>query len=81
MPRKPQMIDFEAEAKKHVEFLHSRIGQQVPLSCSYVRGQRPTLLAIEGDRATLTYPNGAALVNVPLRDLVDDSAYWRSVRG
>lgn len=31
MSRKPPMIDFESEAQQHVESLHSRIGQQVPL--------------------------------------------------
>ncbi len=75
MARKPQIIDFEAEARQHIESLHIQIGQPVPLSCSYVQAQRPTLLAIEGDRVTLRYPNGAMLINVPLRDLVDDSAY------
>lgn len=70
MARKSQIIDFEAEARQHVESLHRRMGQSkpVPLSCSYVRGQRPILLAIEGDLATLKYPNGAELINVPLRD-------------
>jgi hypothetical protein len=79
MVRKTPTIDFEAEAKQHVDALRSQIGHKVPLSCSYVRGQRPTLLAIEGEFATLQFPNGAMLSNVPLRDLVDDSAYWRNV--
>jgi hypothetical protein len=79
MARKTPIIDFEAEAKQHVDALRSQIGHQVPLSCSYVRGQKPTLLAIEGEFATLKFPNGAILSNVPPRDLVDDSAYWRKV--
>ena len=56
MARKPQIIDFEAEAKQHIDALRSQVGQPVPLSCSYIRGQRPTLLAVDGDRATLKYP-------------------------
>lgn len=78
MKRELKSFDFEAEAQRHLDELRSKVGQPVPLSCSYVRGQRPILLAIEGDRATLKYPNGATVMNVPLRDLVDDVAYWRT---
>ena len=78
MKREMTTFDFEAEAQRHLDGLGKMIGQEVPLSCSYVRGQRPILLAIEGDRATLKYPNGATILNVPLRDLVDDRGYWKS---
>ena len=40
MARKSQIIDFEAEARQHVDSLHRQIVQPVPLSCSYVRCQR-----------------------------------------
>ncbi len=78
MKRELTTFDFEAEAQRHLDGLRKMIGKGVPLSCSYVRGQRPILLAIEGDRATLKYPNGATILNVPLRDLVDDSGYWKT---
>lgn len=77
MARKPKVIDFEAETRQWEERLREMIGRQVPLSSAYTRGARPTLVAIENDRATLRYPNGATILNVPLRDLVDDVGYWK----
>jgi hypothetical protein len=35
------------------------------------------LVSVDGETATLQFPNGATLANVPLRDLVDDSGYWK----
>jgi hypothetical protein len=58
--------------------IRSRIGQEVPLSNRYVRGQRAILVSVDGETATLQFPNGATLAKVPLRDLVDDSGYWKS---
>jgi hypothetical protein len=36
------------------------------------------LVSITGETATIRFPNGATLSQVPIRDLVDDSGYWRS---
>lgn len=78
MRRKPPEIDFDKEAEEQFRAIKARIGQEVPLSTSYVRGARAILVSIEGDTATLRFPNGAILANVPLRDLVDDSGYWKT---
>jgi hypothetical protein len=77
MRKKPQEINFGKEAEEHLKAIKSRIGKEVPLSNHYVRGQRPILVSIEGDTATLQFPNGATLLKVPLRDLVDDTGYWK----
>lgn len=77
MTKKPKEIDFHREAEDQLNAIRSRIGQEVPLSNRYVRGQRAILIAVDGDSATLRFPNGATLANVPLRDLVDDSGYWK----
>jgi hypothetical protein len=77
MTRKPKVIDFEAEYYQWLERLRGMIGQQVPLSSAYTHGVQPILVAIERDRAILRYPNGATIINVPLRDLADDTGYWR----
>ena len=74
MRRKPQEIDFGKEAEEHLKAIRSCIGREVPHSNRYVRGQRPILVSIEGETATLQFPNGALLVQVPLRDLVDDKS-------
>ncbi len=76
MKKKPKEIDFRQEAEAQLNAIRSRIGQ-VPLSNRYVRGPRPILVSIEGETATLRFPNGASLVEVPLRDSVDDSGYWK----
>jgi hypothetical protein len=78
MKKKPKEIDFRKEAEEQLEAIKSRIGQEVPLSNRYVRGQRAILVSVHGETATLQFPNGATLANVPLRDLVDDSGYWKS---
>ncbi len=77
MKKKPKEIDFHKEAEEQLEAIKSRIGQEVPLSNRYVRGQRAILVSVDGETATLQFPNGATLANVPLRDLVDDSGYWK----
>lgn len=77
MRRKPPEIDFEQETAIELEAIRSKIGQQVPLSVRYTHGQRATLVAITGNLATLEFPNGVRIDNVPLRDLVDDSAFWK----
>jgi len=76
--KKLKEIDFRKEAEVQLETIKSRIGQEVPLSNRYVRGQRAILVSVDGETATLQFPNGATLANVPLRDLVDDSGYWKS---
>jgi hypothetical protein len=78
MPKKPKVIDFCRETEEELNAIKARIGQEVPLSNRYTRGLRATLVSVEGDTATLLFPNGATLANVPIRDLVDDSAYWKS---
>ena len=77
MKRKSREIDFCRESDAQLDAIKSRIGQEVPLSNRYVRGQRAILVSIEGDTATLRFPNGATLSSVPIRDLVDDSGYWK----
>jgi len=77
MSKKPKEIDFRQEAEDQLNAIKACIGQEVLLSNRYVRGPRPILVSIEGERATLRFPNGASLVQVPLRDLVDDSGYWK----
>ena len=77
MSKKPKEIDFRQEAEDQINAIKARIGQEVPLSNRYVRGSRPILVSVEGETATLRFPNGASLVQVPLRDLVDDSGYWK----
>ena len=71
-------FDLDAEYRKHVEQLQTLIGKPVPLSRAYTQGDQPTLVSIEGDTATIRFRNGARLVGVPLRDLVNDAGYWRS---
>ncbi len=80
MKPNPKSFDFEAESTAELDRIRAMVGRQVPLSQFYVRGVRPVLLEVNGDRATLRFANGAVLSNVPLRDLVDDSAYWGSKR-
>ena len=77
MSKKPKEIDFRREAEDQLNAIRSRIGQEVPLSNRYVRGQRAILVSVDGETATLQFPNGATLAKVPLRDLVDDSGYWK----
>ena len=48
------------------------------LSHHYVRGAKPTLVAIEGDLATLKFPNGTIMTRVPIRYICDDAGYWRN---
>lgn len=76
MRRKPPTIKLGAEPPE-VARIRECIGQQVPISCSYTRGERPTLVAIENDMCTLQFRSGAIMYQVPIRDLVDDSGYWR----
>lgn len=78
MRRKPKTIDFEGECRGEIEAIQSRIGQEVPLSRRYTQGARPLLVSIEGETATILFPNGATLSQVPIRDLVDDNGFWRS---
>jgi hypothetical protein len=75
MRRKPPEFRFEEEAAE--ERAKLVIGQEVPITLRYCLGPRPTLIAIDGDFALLQFPNGAILQKVPLRDLVDDSGYWK----
>lgn len=76
MRRKSPTINVSAEPPE-VARIRECIGKQVPISCSYVHGERPTLVAIENDKCVLQFRNGAIMHDVPIRDLVDDSGYWR----
>lgn len=71
------MIRFNLESEQEMTHLKSQIGKEVPLSHYYLRGQKPTLVAIDGNVCMLRYPNGATMRDVPLKDLVDDAGYWR----
>ena len=77
MRKKPPEIKFDKEVAAEQEAIKAKVGQHVPLSMRYVLGPRPTLVSVEGATATLLFPNGARLENVPLRDLVDNSGYWK----
>ena len=78
MANQRKEIDFDAEYELHVAKLRSSIGQGVPLSHHYVRGAKPILVAIDGDLATLRFPNGTFMTRVPIGHLCDDTGYWRS---
>jgi len=75
--RKEKVIDFDVENQQHLDLLRKMIGKPVPLSRSYTQGERPILVAIEDGTATVRFRNGAVITGVPIRDLVDDAAYWR----
>lgn len=77
MRRKQHEFRFEEEAAVERQRIEALIGQEVPLTLRYCLGPRPKLLAIDGDFALLQFPNGARMERVPLRDLVDDSGYWK----
>jgi len=70
MRKKSLEIDFRKEAELQIEAIKSRIGQEVPLSTRYAREPRAILVSVEGDTATIRFPNGAILSNVPIRDRV-----------
>ena len=78
MRKKPKTIDFESETRDEIEAIKSKIGQEVPLGRRYTQGSRALLVSITGETATIRFSNGATLIQVPIRDLVDDSGYWRS---
>jgi hypothetical protein len=78
MRKKPKTINFESETKEEIEAIKSKIGQEVPLSRRYTQGPRALLESITGETATIRFPNGATLSQVPIRDLVDDGGYWRT---
>ena len=78
MRRKPKTIDLERETTNENEAIKSKVGQEVPLSRRYTQGANALLVSITGETATIRFPNGATLSEVPIRDLVDDSGYWRS---
>ena len=76
MANRPKEIDFDAERRLQVAKIRSSIGQEVPLSHYYVRGAKPTLVSIDGELATLRFPNGTTMTRVPIRYLCDDAGYW-----
>ena len=80
MKRKAKVIDFEGEAADELQSIRNRIGKEVPLSRRYTQGAKALLVSFEGETATIRFPNGAILTQVPLRDLVDDSGYWKPYR-
>jgi hypothetical protein len=75
--RRQKELDFGAEDQQHLDLLRKMIGKPVPLSRSYTQGELPILVAIDGDTATIRFRNGAVITGGPIRDLVDDAAYWR----
>lgn len=77
MRKNPPEINFADEAAEARAKVEAMIGQEVPISLRYCLGAKPKLIAIDGDLALLQYPNGTWLKNVPVRDLVDDSGYWK----
>lgn len=77
MRKKEKSFDFDGESKEEIEAIKSKIGQEVPLSRRYTQGTRALLISISGETATIRFPNGATLSQVPIRDLVDDAGYWR----
>ena len=77
MGRRPKEIDFEAEYQQHVARIRALVGEQVPLSRAYTQGEQPILISIDGATAALRFRNGAKLVGVPLKDLVNDAGYWK----
>lgn len=79
MRNKPKTIDIDAETRDEIEAIKSKIGQEVPLSRRYTQGAKALLVSIDGETATIRFPNGATLSQVPIRDLVDDGGYWRSI--
>ena len=76
MRRKSKLIKFEIENAEEIESIKSKIGTEVPLSRRYTQGAKALLMSIDGDRATIQFPNGAKMLDVPIRDLVDDHGYW-----
>ena len=79
MRNKPKTIDIDAETRDEIEAIKTKIGQEVPLSRRYTQGAKALLVSIDGETATIRFPNGATLSQVPIRDLVDDGGYWRSI--
>jgi hypothetical protein len=75
--RRPKVLNLEAEYQQHLSTLREMIGKPVPLSRSYTQGEQPILVAIEDGAATVRFRNGAVLIGVPIRDLVNDSGYWK----
>lgn len=75
--RRPKVLDLETEYQEHLITLREMIGKSVPLSRSYTQGEPPILVAIEDGTATVRFRNGAVLTGVPIRDLVNDSGYWK----
>jgi hypothetical protein len=75
--RRPKVLNLEAEYQQHLSTLREMIGKPVPLSRSYTQGEQPILVAIEDGTATVHFRNGAVLTGVPIRDLVNDSGYWK----
>jgi len=75
--RKEKELNFGAEDQQHLDLLRKVIGKPVPLSRSYTQGERPILVAIQDGTATVRFRNAAVITGVPIRDLVDDAAYWR----
>ena len=76
MRKMPPELIVEAEPPE-IARIRASIGKQVPLRSRYVRGDKPILVAIENDLCTLRFANGVVMVGVPIRDLVDDSGYWK----
>lgn len=71
------LLDPEAQDTRRVTYIQDKIGQVVPLSHYYLKGQKPTLIGVEGELCLLRYPDGATMRDVPIEDLVDDTGIWK----
>ena len=69
--------ELVANEAPEVEIIRASVGKQVPVSFRYIRGERPVLEAIDGDKCRLRFTNGVTMTGVPIKDLVDDSGYWK----
>ncbi len=78
MVRKFKLVRFDQENEAEQANLRGMIGEEVPLSHYYLKGQKPTLVGVDGDLCILRYPNGVTMRDVPIKDLVDDSGYWKT---
>ncbi len=63
MRREKPPLEIRAEATEIAQIWAS-LGKSVPLRTSYLRSDRPTFVAIDGDRCILRFRNGAALLEV-----------------
>lgn len=76
MRKMPPELIVEEEPPE-ITRIRASIGKQVPLRARYVRENKPILVGIDNDLCTLRFANGVVMVGVPIRDVVEDSGYWK----